>query len=132
MTNPPATLYDRVGGREFFVELVAAFYAGVAEDPLLLPMYPADLDAAREHLTLFLVQYFGGPRDYEATRGEPRLRLRHMKFPIDRAARDAWMARMEAAITASDAAPDVAEELRAYFSSTATFLINRGLSIVGS
>jgi hemoglobin len=132
MTTLPESLYERVGGREFFVGLVAHFYAGVAEDPVLLPLYPSDLDAAREHLLPFLVQYFGGPRDYEAVRGEPRLRLRHMPFAIDRAARDAWMARMEAAIAASGAAAADADELRSYFSSTATFLINRGLSIVGN
>jgi hemoglobin len=132
VTTEPQSLYDRVGGRPFFIELATRFYEGVAVDPLLVAMYPSDLEAAREHLTLFLVQYFGGPRDYEATRGEPRLRLRHLPFAIDRAARDAWVARMDAAIESTAARPEVAEELRAYFASTATFLINRGLTIVGS
>ena len=31
------TLYDRAGGMPFFEALVARFYAGVADDPVLRP-----------------------------------------------------------------------------------------------
>ena len=34
------TLYDRAGGMPFFEALVARFYAGVADDPVLRPIYP--------------------------------------------------------------------------------------------
>ena len=55
------TLYDRAGGTPFFEALVGRFYAGVAEDPILLAIYPeTDLAAAQHRLTLFLIQYWGG------------------------------------------------------------------------
>lgn len=93
-----STIYERAGGQEFFDALVASFYRGVQEDSLLLPMYPDDLTDAHRHLSLFLGQYFGGPRDYEATRGHPRLRMRHAEFRITKRARDAWLLHMRAAL----------------------------------
>jgi hemoglobin len=72
------TLYDQVGGMAFFVRLVDAFYARVAHDAVLLPLYPEphDLGPARERLTLFLAQSWGGPTTYSEARGHPRLRMR--------------------------------------------------------
>ena len=75
-------MYDRVGGEPFFVELVDRFYEGVAGDPTLRPLYPADLTDAKAHLAAFLVQYWGGPAAYSAARGHPRLRMRHAPFLI--------------------------------------------------
>jgi hypothetical protein len=36
----PTTPYERFGGHEFFTALVHDFYVGVAQDPVLRPMYP--------------------------------------------------------------------------------------------
>lgn len=93
-----STLYERVGGEAFFVELVDRFYDGVAGDPLLRPMYPADLADSRRHLTLFLMQYWGGPTTYGDERGHPRLRRRHAPHVIDDVARDRWLTHMRAAL----------------------------------
>ena len=41
--EPEQTAYERWGGEPFFTALVERFYAGVAADPLLRPMYPEDL-----------------------------------------------------------------------------------------
>ncbi len=71
------TLFDRVGGEQFFVDLVGRFYLGVAGDPLLRPLYPDDLSESSQHLALFLMQYWGGPGTYSEQRGHPRLRMRH-------------------------------------------------------
>jgi hemoglobin len=96
---PPATPFERFGGHEFFDLLVARFYAGVAEDPQLRPMYPeADLGPAAERLQLFLEQYWGGPTTYSQERGHPRLRMRHAPYPVDAAAHDAWLRHMRAAL----------------------------------
>ena len=132
MAADETTLYERVGGSEFFITLVDRFYEGVAVAPVLVAMYPEDVSESRSHLALFLIQYFGGPRDYEAQRGEPKLRFRHLRFPIDTAARDAWVSAMDAAVEESGCQPPEADELRRYFAATATFLVNRGLSIVGN
>ena len=92
------SFYDRVGGEPFFVDLVDGFYAGVEADPVLRNMYPEDLTDSKRYLTLFLIQYWGGPTTYMAQRGHPRLRLRHEPFRINRGARDAWLTAMRAAL----------------------------------
>jgi len=93
------TFYEQVGGEETFRRLVHRFYQGVAEDPLLRPMYPEeDLGPAEERLALFLMQYWGGPRTYSDARGHPRLRMRHMPFQIGPVQRDAWLRCMRIAV----------------------------------
>ncbi|WP_079128766.1 globin, partial [Streptomyces albus] len=93
------TFYEQVGGEETFRRLANRFYQGVAEDPLLRPMYPEeDLGPAEERLRLFLMQYWGGPRTYSERRGHPRLRMRHAPFKVDRAAHDAWLRHMRDAV----------------------------------
>ena len=120
------TVYDRVGGMPFFERLVDRFYDGVAADPVLRPVYPErDLTGARHRLTLFLAQYWGGPRAYDEERGHPRLRMRHFPFAIGPAERDRWLVHMRAAI--ADLAPptDVAEALDRYFDNAAEAMRNR-------
>lgn len=96
---PTQTFYEQVGGEETFRRLVHRFYEGVAEDPVLRPMYPEeDLGPAEDRLALFLMQYWGGPRTYSDSRGHPRLRMRHAPFKVDRAAHDAWLRHMREAV----------------------------------
>jgi hemoglobin len=124
MSEQPSTLYDAVGGLETFRRLVDAFYEGVETDPRLRPMYPDDLTESREHLALFLAQYFGGPTTYTEQRGHPRLRMRHLPFHIDATARDAWLRHMRAAVD-TVALPEPARGLMlAYFQQVADFLVN--------
>ncbi len=93
------SFFDAVGGHPTFQRLVAAFYARVADDPVLRSIYPEDdLGPAAERLRMFLEQYWGGPHTYNEVRGHPRLRARHAEFRIDQAARDAWLAHMRAAL----------------------------------
>ena len=93
------SFYQAVGGEETFRRLVRAFYQGVADDPVLRPVYPSkDLGPAEEHLRLFLMQYWGGPGTYSEQRGHPRLRMRHARFAIGEAERDAWLRHMRAAL----------------------------------
>ncbi len=120
------TLYDAAGGMPFFEALVGRFYDGVAADPILARLYPADdLDGARHRLTLFLAQYWGGPRTYDAERGHPRLRMRHMPFAIGPAERDAWLRLMRDAIAWSEPPPGVGERLLAYVGMAADAMRNR-------
>lgn len=110
----------------FFEDLVAAFYAGVATDPPLRALYPeADLAPAQRRLTLFLAQYWGGPRTYDAERGHPRLRMRHAPFVIGPDARDRWLVHMRAALAATEPSPDVAAELDRYLEMAAEAMRNR-------
>lgn len=117
--------YHRVGGEEFFTSLVRDFYAGVANDEILRPMYPeSDLEPAIRRLTLFLMQYWGGPGTYSEERGHPRLRMRHAPFPIDANARDHWLQHMMAAVDKQNMAADLHEELVNYLVQVAHFLVN--------
>jgi hemoglobin len=122
------TVFDAVGGGDFFVELVDGFYVGVASDPLLRPLYPDDLTDSRRHLAGFLQQYWGGPSDYSDERGHPRLRMRHAPFVIGEAERDAWLrhmlASLDAVVAARATAPEAAEQIRAYLVDVADFLVN--------
>lgn len=117
-------MYERAGGERFFRELVDRFYDGVANDPVLRPLYPEDLTAPKDHLRLFLVQYWGGPRTYGDERGHPRLRMRHAPFAIGLAERDAWLTHMESAVHTGALAPGDEAEMLDYFRSAATQLIN--------
>lgn len=121
-----STVYDQVGGSEFFESLVDHFYDAVDSDPVLRPLYPDDLSDARSHLVGFLVQYWGGPTAYSDERGHPRLRMRHAGFRIGVAERDAWYGHMAEAVAASDTTAEVSEQLLAYFDMAATHLLNAG------
>lgn len=127
MIDPQApSLYDRAGGMPFFETLVGRFYDSVATDPVLRPLYPeSDLAPAARRLTLFLVQYWGGPRTYDDERGHPRLRMRHAPFAIDARARDHWLIHMRAAITSLAPPSDVAQELERYIAMAAEAMRNR-------
>jgi hemoglobin len=93
------SFYEAVGGEETFRRLVHRFYKGVAEDPVLRPLYPeADLGPAEERLRLFLIQYWGGPHTYSDRRGHPRLRMRHVPFRIGQREKEAWLRHMRDAL----------------------------------
>ena len=134
-TEPTEALYERAGGMPFFERLVDAFYDGVATDEVLLPLYPeqSDLAGARRRLTLFLAQYWGGPRTYDDERGHPRLRMRHMPFTVGTRERDRWLHHMLAAVEATTDDPAVREALVAYFVPAAEHMRNdTGLPISSS
>jgi hemoglobin len=118
-------IYSAIG-EEGFTRLVAAFYGRVPQDDVLGPMYPAhDLAGAEQRLRDFLIYRFGGPPRYIEERGHPRLRMRHAPFAVGRAARNRWIAAMNAALDEIKLPPDAEQALRSFFDSTATFLINR-------
>ncbi len=124
----PRSLYEVVG-ETGFERLTQAFYAKVPDDDILGPMYPAgQLEAARVRLRDFLIGRFGGPQRYIQERGHPRLRMRHMPFPIDGSARDRWMDLMTQALDETGFEPEVADILHRFFGDTATFMINRASS----
>jgi hemoglobin len=119
-------VFKAAGGEATFRLLVERFYARVADDPLLRPVYPEeDLSSATERLTLFLIQYWGGPSTYNELRGHPRLRLRHQPFAIGQAERDAWLGHMTAAVESLELAPALRKALLDYFETASTAMINR-------
>jgi hemoglobin len=119
------TFYDAVGGDPTFRRLVAGFYRRVADDPVLRPLYPEeDLSGAEERLRLFLMQYWGGPSTYSERRGHPALRMRHVRFAIGPAERDAWIRHMTASVEDLQLPPELATPLLDYLRMAATALAN--------
>jgi hemoglobin len=113
-------------GEEGFARLTAAFYRRVRADEILKPMYPeGDFENAEMRLRGFLIQRFGGPADYSAERGHPRLRMRHAPFAIDVRARNRWIELMEGALEEVQLPAGAVEILRPFFHNTATFMLNR-------
>ena len=128
MRGAAATVYELAGGEETFTRIVGRFYAAVAEDPVLRPLYPEDqeqLAQSADHLRLFLIQYWGGPTWYSEQRGHPRLRMRHMPFPIGARERDAWLTHMREAVASVELPEQVREALLEYFESAAHAMVNR-------
>lgn len=114
-----------MGGAPFFTQLVTGFYEGIKADPVLKPMYPEDdLDGAIHRLTMFLSQYWGGPTDYSAERGHPRLRMRHNVFPIDGDARDRWLTHMSNSLAKLELEPHLRDQLWTYLVTAAHSLVN--------
>ena len=120
------SLFEEVGGSQFFDRLVDRFYEGVATDDVLLPLYPeqSDLSGAKERLTLFLQQYWGGPTTYSDERGHPRLRQRHFPFVIGERERDRWMVHMMAAVDELSTNETVHQQLMEYMAMASTAMIN--------
>ena len=119
------TLYDEVGGMPFFERLIEVFYEGVANDAVLRPLYPDDLEPSTRHLTLFLAQYWGGPTIYDAERGHPRLRMRHAPFAVGPGERDRWLFHMRAAVDEMAPQEPVRRALLEYFEMAAEAMRNR-------
>jgi len=124
LVMPQRTVYE-VLGDDGFRALVDAFYQRVEQDPVLRPIFPADLSEGRERQYRFLVQYFGGPPTYNERYGEPRLRRRHFPFPINRAARDLWLSHMLATIEELAIPEPAAGLMRSYFTQFSLAMINQ-------
>ena len=121
-----SSFYEEIGGEVFFTDLVSQFYAQVAVDPILRPMYPeSDLKAAATRLQWFLEQYWGGPTTYQENRGHPRLRMRHAEFHINLAAHDAWINAMRTAVDGMQMRPEHKEQLWSYLEMAAAAMINQ-------
>jgi hemoglobin len=89
-------------------------------------VYPSkSLASAAEHLRLFLMQYWGGPQTYNELRGHPRLRMRHGRFAIGQAERDAWLRNMRTAMDELDLDPARDAELWQYLVMAAHSLVNK-------
>ena len=121
-----SSFYEEIGGEAFFADLTAQFYAQVAVDPILRPMYPeTDLKAAALRLQWFLQQYWGGPSTYQENRGHPRLRMRHAEFHINLAAHDAWLKAMRTAVDGVEMKSELREQLWSYLEMAAAAMVNQ-------
>ena len=109
-------------------ELVERFYHhmdSLPEARQIRALHPADLTSVKDVFARFLVEWMGGPAAYSSERGHPRLRRRHMPFPIADAERDAWMSCMRLALAEVVPSVELRTELEAAFYRTADFMRNQ-------
>lgn len=125
MPEAEASIYDLIGGEPTIRQLVDVFYAKVEQDSVLRAVFPDDLEPGKYWQYLFLMQYWGGPRQYAAERGHPRLRMRHMPFAINAEARNRWVQHMLSAIDEVGIQEPMRSTMRDYFERAATFMINQ-------
>lgn len=119
------TLFDRVGGRDTVEAVIDALYDRIETDPDLRPLFPSDLSAGRLHQQLFFEQWLGGEARYNERRGSPRLRQRHLQFPIDRQSVDRWLTHMSAALAFCGVDAETAGEIMEALEPLALHFINR-------
>ncbi|MFM1823963.1 MAG: hypothetical protein RI967_2229 [Planctomycetota bacterium] len=127
----PAWPYTETGAAPFAM-LAERLYARIDGDPRIRALFPADLSPASApvaDMREFLVQFFGGPSAYSQRKGHPRLRARHLRFPIDQAARDAWLANalgaLEDVVAAHALDLRVREAIAEYLVRVSQFMMNR-------
>jgi hemoglobin len=124
--GPDHTPYEAIGAQDGVRRLVDAFYDHIRDDsPILREMHPPDDTESREKLYEFLSGWLGGPPLYMQKHGPPRLRMRHMPFPVDQQAVDAWLTCMEAAMDDCGIEDPLRSFLTERFTHTANFMRNR-------
>ncbi|MEN9502207.1 MAG: hypothetical protein RI964_1492 [Pseudomonadota bacterium] len=128
MELPIRTHYDMVGGEAGVAQLVTRFYDLMDELPEaweLRKIHTEDLQSARDKLFKFLSGWLGGPGLYEAEYGHPRLRMRHLPFPVDSQMRDQWLLCMNQALDEQISDELLNMQLKSAFASVADHMRNR-------
>ena len=122
--------YARLGGAERVRALVERFYDVMSErEPALARLHPCTPEGhvergPRDRFGLFLIGWLGGPDDYVAAYGHPRLRMRHARVEVNVAMRDAWLRCMAAAMDDLGVAGEVRDFLDDRFAEVADFMRN--------
>ena len=123
-----ATPYEQLGGDTGVRALVDAFYDRMDLEEAfagIRRLHPASLDGSRDKLHWFLSGWLGGPQLYVERLGHPRLRARHLPFPIATAERDAWLACMRMAMDDVAVPAALADALLNALFGTADWMRNR-------
>jgi hemoglobin len=125
---PEPTPFERLGGADAIDALVERFYAEMDARPQardIRALHGADLAPIGFVLKRYLTEWLGGPPLYSSQRGPPRLRMRHLRFPIGEAERDAWLVCMRAALEATVADAPTREGVFEAMASLADHMRNR-------
>ena len=127
MLDKTESIYDRIGGFETVDRLVDTFYRNMDELPearSIRAMHAGDLAPTRAILKVYLTEWLGGPKEYSAEKGHPRLRMRHGHLHIGPAERDAWMMCMNGALDATIEDARIREDLRQSLAKLADWMRN--------
>lgn len=118
LTPRPKSVYQLLGGEKVVKSIVADFYQVMKTDPKAvecLALHASDLQEAADKLFLFLSGWLGGPPLYEEQYGHPRLRMRHLKFPITELERDQWLYCMEKSLENNHIKTELKEQMMQAF-----------------
>lgn len=124
MIQSEHSLFKQLGGTESIARLVHAFYRRVAQDPELSPIFPDDLTETEEKQFRFLTQFTGGPPMYSEVYGHPRMRARHLPFPITPRRAEAWLRCMAAAMDEVELTGPARDDFFRRLSMTAHHMVN--------
>jgi hemoglobin len=122
-------LFEHLGGEAGVRALTERFYALMALEPAyaeLRALHPASLEGSTDKLYWFLCGWLGGPDLYVQRFGHPRLRARHLPYPIGLRERDQWMTCMSQAMREEGLEPETIRRLEASFFNTADWMRNKG------
>jgi hemoglobin len=128
MDESNISLYDLIGGETGLRKLVDDFYDimdSAPEATKVRAIHPEDLANSRDKLFMFLSGWSGGPPLYMEKIGHPRLRQRHMPFPIGKAERDEWLWCMERALEQGGFDAQLIDHLKQKFTQIANSMQNR-------
>ncbi|WP_067731962.1 group II truncated hemoglobin [Novosphingobium naphthalenivorans] len=128
MTDANVSMFERIGGAETIDRLVESFYHRMDTLPEaqgIRDMHDADLGPVKRVFKRYLTEWLGGPDLYSSERGHPRLRQRHMGFPIGNAARDAWMLCLDGALAETVADEAARQAIRDSVAKLADWMRNR-------
>lgn len=124
----PLTPYSAIGGAEAVRRLCDRFYDLMdarADAREVRALHPADLTGSRQKFFEFLSGWLGGPPLFTDKYGHPRLRMRHMRFPIASRERDQWMLCMRQALAEEVADAALRGDLERAFADLADHMRNR-------
>jgi hemoglobin len=127
-TTSETPMFERIGGAATIDRLVERFYErmeALDEARAIRALHPADLGPTKDVLKRYLAEWTGGPKLYSPEKGHPRLRQRHLRVPIDAAARDAWLLCMRDALEATVADAAARRELDEALSKLADWMRNQ-------
>jgi hemoglobin len=119
--------YELLGGEEGVRRLVDRFYDLMDSSPEaanIRRLHANSLKVSREKLFMFLSGWTGGPQLYIERFGHPRLRMRHLPFPIGTRERDEWLWCMDHALDEHDLEDGFREALRERFYALADHMRN--------
>lgn len=122
------TVFAAIGGEARVRALVDRFYDLMELDErfaVIRALHPDRLDGSRDKLFWFLCGWMGGPDHYVGRFGHPRLRARHLPFPIATRERDQWLVCMAQAMHDIGVDEPLSDRLLQSFANTADWMRNR-------
>jgi hemoglobin len=128
MGGKEQSAYELLGGEAGVRRLVNRFYELMDMLPQargIRSLHPPDLQSSRDKLFKFLSGWLGGPPLYIEQYGHPRLRERHLPFPIGEEDRDAWLLCMAQALAETGIEPALSDHLFRALSQLADHMRNQ-------